>query len=236
MANLPLLLQLQTIDSRIQVLNRLKEETQQHQNLAALQLLLDKLEKQRDLQTAQQAEIRSVLRRLELELKSCQDRLRAEDQKLYGGTIQNSRELAQIEQKSSELRHHQAELEEQVLIRMETDERLTQEQEACQKRIVAAEQEAGEYRKEIEHRLLEIALEVETLKQDRRDLEPQIPPDWLERYRKIAKAHHGLAIAKMKGSRCGGCHVEVSESFLQKAKRGDDALVYCENCGRILFF
>lgn len=236
MANLPLLLQLQTIDSRTQVLNRLREETQQHQNLTALELLMAELETDRKLKTAQQADGRSILRRLELDLKTCQERLRSEETRLYGGTISNSRELEKIQQKSAELRKNQAELEEQILSRMETDEQLTQELESSQKRLTAALQESGGYRQEIEHRLLEIAIEAEGLEQERQDLEARIPPEWLERYRKIAKAHHGLAITKMKTSRCGACHVEVSESLLQKAKRGDDALVYCENCGRILFY
>jgi uncharacterized protein len=41
------------------------------------------------------------------------------------------------------------------------------------------------------------------------------------------------AVARLVGTQCSACHVTVTSSGMQALRKGD-ALVQCENCGRIL--
>lgn len=236
MAYLPLLLQLQTLDSERNVLNRAKEDAAKDQNLHALQFLAHELESALSKSGAELNTVRTNLRRAELDLKTTQDRIRAEEQKLYSGTITSSRELDQLQQKIEESHKSREKLEEETLRLMEADETLSRDVAALEKRLQSCRMETEALQREIGQKLKAIRIELEGLDDERAALLPQIPGEWIDRYQKISKAHHGVGIAKMKNNSCGACHVSISDALLQKAKRGEDKLIFCENCGRILFY
>ena len=62
-----------------------------------------------------------------------------------------------------------------------------------------------------------------------------IPQDLLDRYDKLRRQFDGVAIAPLVGSSCGGCHLTLSAMEVDRIKhQPPDALIYCEECGRIL--
>jgi predicted nucleic acid-binding Zn-ribbon protein len=175
-------------------------------------------------------------RQLNPDLKICQERLHHEEKRLYDGSVAQARELEQIQQKAAEYRGAQAKIEEKILQLMETDEQLTGELQQLTWRQQKAGQEEQRIQAKLRQQSLELIVEKEELQAELAELEPQISPEWLERYRRIAKAHRGVGIAKLKQDSCGACHVSLSESRLQQVKRGEDKLYFCENCGRILYY
>ncbi|MCL6588408.1 MAG: hypothetical protein K6U80_00485 [Firmicutes bacterium] len=236
MANLPILYQIQTIESRLAALKQAEEGIIHHSGL----LGLEKQEKEtlQDLQRVKEKRraANSSQHRLELELKTCQEHIRNEEKKLYGGAITSSRELEQIQQKIAEYQRNKTRLEDEILKLMEAEEKLSEKESALQKKVESSGQEIAQRKQELKRQVLEISMETQELREQLEVLLPQIPPEWLDRYRRIAKAHNGVGIAKIKGDTCGGCHICLSEGMLQKVKRGDDLLVFCENCGRILYY
>jgi predicted nucleic acid-binding Zn-ribbon protein len=236
MAILPLLYRIQEIESRLAELERKSGDLQQNPNLKAVRLLQDELRNSMDRIEADLKKVQSGQRQLDLELATCQERLRNEENKLYGGSVGQARELELIQQKVGEYQNQRTRIEEELLQLMEKDEEWGSQLGELQERLGKAGEEKDRIEAELHQRSLEIDFEMEQLRMELEELSPQIPFEWLERYRKIAKAHRGIGIAKLKQNSCGACHVSLSDSRLNQVKRGEDKLQYCENCGRILFY
>jgi predicted nucleic acid-binding Zn-ribbon protein len=236
MAILPLLYRIQEIESRVAELDRNLAAAQQNPNLIAVRLLQNELKTSVDGIEADLKKVKNAQRRLDLELKTCQERLKNEEDKLYGGTVGHARELEQIQQKVGEYQNHRGKIEDELLQLMEKDEEYSDQLAELRQRWEKVLQENDRIEADIKQQSLEVGFEKDQLLMELEELTPQIPPDWLERYRKIAKAHRGIGIAKLKQNSCGACHVSLSDSRLNQVKRGEDKLQFCENCGRILFY
>jgi len=61
----------------------------------------------------------------------------------------------------------------------------------------------------------------------------RVDPALMERYNKV-KQHHATPVAKVVNSKCGGCNMSLP-MVVQKRIAAPDAVVECENCGRILY-
>lgn len=236
MAILPLLHRVQEIESRMTMLMLSLKKLDENPNLTTLQLLQTQLKQTGHDAEADLRQLKAGQKKLDLDLKSCQERLRFEENKLYNGSIVQPRELEQLQQKVNEYQAMCSKLEEQLLQLMEQDEVLSGELIKVREREGVVALKLVQLQQELQQQALEINFEKEQLQLELLDLLPQIPADWLEKYRRIAKAHRGVGIAKLKQNSCGACHVSLSESQLQQVKRGEDKLNFCENCGRILYY
>lgn len=58
-------------------------------------------------------------------------------------------------------------------------------------------------------------------------------PDVLLKKYEIIKRNHANPVAKLAGNSCGGCNVGLSSVVVRRVTTGN-AIVECENCGRIL--
>jgi predicted nucleic acid-binding Zn-ribbon protein len=236
MAILPLLYRIQEIESSLTALERNLADLQQNSNLKAVRLLHDETKSSIERIETDLKEVNKKQRQLELELKTCQERLKNEENKLYGGANAHARELEQIQQKVGEYLNHRTQIEDELLHMMEQDEECDTQLGELNVRLEKVLEEEDRIEAELRQQSLEVDFEKEQLRMELEELVRQVPPEWLERYRKIAKAHRGIGIAKLKQNSCGACHVRLSESRLNQVKRGEDKLQYCENCGRILFY
>jgi uncharacterized protein len=236
MAQLPILFQIQTIESRLQALKKDRDQIQNSPQLAQAETLLRKINSLLNDIGNKRNIIHSSNRNLDFELKSCQEHLTTEEKRLYGGSVTNSRELEQIQQKVGEYQKTIAKLEDEILQLMEQDDALTNQSSGFKKKAEALEREITTFTEETKLKLSEINIEFEGLEMELNGVISQVPQEWLERYQRIAKAHHGIGIAQVKTGNCGACHVSLPDLLLQKVKRGDDAINYCENCGRILYY
>jgi predicted nucleic acid-binding Zn-ribbon protein len=71
---------------------------------------------------------------------------------------------------------------------------------------------------------------------DERDaLRSRFDAAMLSRYDSMRAAHNGVAVAKLNGLRCEGCHLDLSRGEVDEIKRlPADEWVECSNCGRLL--
>lgn len=236
MANLPILFQVQTIESRLQALKKDEGLVRNDPKLAQLEMLLNETKVQiTDLENKRRGN-QSSNRKMDLELKTCQEHVAAENKKLYGGSVTSSRELELIQQKVAEYKNTAGKLEDDILKLLEQDDSFGEQLAALRKRQVACEQELAALRVQAAQKLREISITAEGLETELSEVSVQVPEEWLARYHKIAGAHYGIGISQVKNGNCGACHVSLSDMLLQKVKRGDDVIVCCENCGRILYY
>jgi predicted nucleic acid-binding Zn-ribbon protein len=64
---------------------------------------------------------------------------------------------------------------------------------------------------------------------------PTRPNDLLEEYAGLRKRLGGIAIARLVGNSCGGCHLQLSAVEVARLKKlAPDEPANCEECGRLL--
>jgi uncharacterized protein len=63
-----------------------------------------------------------------------------------------------------------------------------------------------------------------------------VPQDLRDLYDRIAKRHHGSAVAEARDGQCRGCGMRVLPHTLQELRRDPNEEIYrCESCGMILY-
>jgi predicted nucleic acid-binding Zn-ribbon protein len=91
-------------------------------------------------------------------------------------------------------------------------------------------------RKEIEAQQGEKKKLLESLLVERERALAPIPEDLRELYARIAKRHHGAALAEARDGQCRGCGMRVLPHTLQELRRDPNEEIYrCESCGLILY-
>lgn len=72
------------------------------------------------------------------------------------------------------------------------------------------------------------------LKEERESVAALIDGELLARYRQIAGARKGVAMAEARDELCSCCHVRIRPQMYADLLR-TDAILYCDSCSRILF-
>lgn len=77
--------------------------------------------------------------------------------------------------------------------------------------------------------------ELALLQAERREIVARVKPQAYSAYERIRKRWHGIVVAESVDGRCGACQIALRPQFYQDLRRGDE-LMFCESCGRILFY
>jgi uncharacterized protein len=142
-------------------------------------------------------------------------------------------EALMAEQRSVATRRSSVEDEELALL--EEDEGLDSE-EAGGRQALAAAQERVRSTDEALSRVDAVVDEQEAeLRQRREATAAEVPDELLKRYGELRDHFGGVAVARLVGGRCTGCHLALANVALERIRNAPpDALVECEECGRIL--
>ena len=99
-----------------------------------------------------------------------------------------------------------------------------------------AEQAVTAERKEIETQQGEKKKKLEVLLAERERTIAPVPEDLRDLYERIAKRHHGTAMAQARDEQCRGCGMRVLPHIVQELRQETNEEVYrCETCGLILY-
>ncbi len=180
-------------------------------------------------------ELATAQRRLEHDTGLVVDKAAEENERLYSGSVTSPRELQAIQQEIEALARRQRQLEDGVIELMEQIEpvdaeigELAADGDRVEAEVAVATAELAEAEKEIDAELE--ALEVE-ITRERAD----IAPDLLATYDNMRKQLGGIAVARLVGGSCGGCHLTLSAVELDRIRHEPpDAKILCEECGRLL--
>jgi uncharacterized protein len=153
---------------------------------------------------------------------------------LYGGTVTNPRQLESLQDELGALARRISQLEDQELELMEQIEPLETELTALAERRSALDEQAIDLRARIAEQEAEIDAELDRVRREREELAAGIEADLLSEYDSI-RARLGVAVARLVGGSCQGCHLGLSAVEVDRIKHLDpDEPVHCEECGRLL--
>lgn len=99
--------------------------------------------------------------------------------------------------------------------------------------VSQAQKEFAELKTQHEEELRAGAEELDRLRKAAESAASKVEPALLARYNRI-KQNRSMPVSLLKDGRCMGCNMELPSRDLAKLKK-TDAIVECENCGRILY-
>jgi len=178
--------------------------------------------------------LKKRLRSLEMDVSAVSGKLKANQDRLYGGKVRNPKELAGLQEEAGALRRRRSELEDQeleLMIEIEGQEAELAERQARLRQIEAAwleDQERLQAEKE------QLAVELQELEGQRETLRAPIPPRDLADYDDLRQRYGGIGIALLKKGICQVCGVDVPTGVADAVARGEGRH-YCPVCNRLLY-
>lgn len=182
-----------------------------------------------------QAELAEALKRLQGEVTSLEARIAEVHRTLHSGAVTVPRELQALQHEEESLKRRQDHLETEELEVMEELDPLTEELAGMDARL----QELATTGEELDLALLQAEVDLEeelTAVTARREAAlAGVDAELLATYDDLRGRLGGVAVARLVGSVCGGCHLGLSNAEVDRIKKQPpDALVRCDECGRLL--
>jgi predicted nucleic acid-binding Zn-ribbon protein len=235
MTQLEQLLQVQEHDTHLDQLRHRRASLPERSAVADQQKLIA----EHDRITAGVQEQRDTLgreqKRIEDEVAIVEEKATEVDRTLYSGTITSPRELQGFQDDLQSLRRRQRQLEDEVLALMEQLEPLDHdltERSATRSGLVDRHAQLTEQLAAAE---AEVDGEIAAVEAERGAAAEPLDSGLLDRYDRLRKQHDGVAVAPLVGNSCGGCHLTLSAVEVDRIKHEPpDALIFCEECGRLL--
>ena len=207
--------QLDEIDGRI---SRNEAFEQAKINLSAVEKDLAGLEKQ--------------YKELDAEAETLRAQIEQVNDKLYGGKIKNPKELQGYEQEGNMLKSNLSRKDDTLLELMEKME-VGKVSGRKLKEVYKSTETAWQAEKgELQVQADKLQVELAALENKRKEILNSVDRDTLSIYEGI-RARKGQAVVKVEQGRCLGCRVTLSISELQHVR--GNAIILCDNCGRILY-
>jgi len=173
--------------------------------------------------------------RLEDEIGTLNERANQHDKTLYSGTIGNPRELQALQDEIASLKRRISQLEDREIEVMEQIEPLDAQLATLATARASLDERSQGLRAQIAEEEVTIEGDLERVRGERDALVTSVDASLLEEYEELRKRSGGIAIARLVGGSCGGCHLSLSAVDIDRIKKlPPDAPAHCEECGRLL--
>lgn len=118
---------------------------------------------------------------------------------------------------------------------MEQIEPLDAELAVASARRTALDDRAAGLRAQIAEEEVGIEAQLVQVREERAAIAGEVAPELLAEYETLRPQSGGIAIARLVGGSCGGCHLGLSAVEIDRIKKlPPDAPARCEECGRLL--
>ncbi len=140
-----------------------------------------------------------------------------------------------MQDEAKSMAERQSGIEDEELEFMEQIESVSGELAEAEANRAKLEEQAVVVTGELEAALSEIVTRVAQDTEVRATDAGQVPDELMTTYEKLRVQLGGIAVARLNGGICDGCHMTLSAVTVDRAKHApDDAVVKCDECGRLL--
>ena len=235
MIDFGVLLDVQDHDTRAEQVRHRRVSLPQRDELVRIGVELATLETVEAEVSARRHELARQEKRFEDEAALVEAKAASENGRLYSGEITNPKELQAIEVEIASLKRRQTELEDEAIVLMEQIEPVDGELAALGERMAALRVARTAATEELAAAEAEADAELATVLEERAALATSLDADLLATYERVLAQQGGVAVSRLAGNTCDGCHLALSAVELDRVKHErPDVLVYHEECGRIL--
>ena len=174
-------------------------------------------------------------KRLEDEIAVLTGKIEHVDGQLYSGTLTSPKEAQALQADSESLQRRRSDLEDEVLVLMEEAEPLDERLAEVDARLEAIAAERARVTTSLGAAESVVDAELASTRATRDAEAAHIDPATLSMYDQLRRSSDGIAIARLQGSTCQGCHLSLAPAEVDAIKRRPaDELVHCPDCGRLL--
>jgi uncharacterized protein len=229
------LLAVQTLDTRVDQLEHRLETLAVRAQLAELAERVAGVDGRLASVDERRGELSRSQQRLEDEIASLNGRAAQAEKQLYSGAVSNPRELQALQDDIASIRRRISQLEDDELEIMELSEPVDAQRAELTGEREALEAENRRLTDELTAAEAEIAAELEAVRKERDEAAAGVQPELWPEYDKLRAQLGGVAVARLVGSTCQGCHLALSAVEVDRIRKlGVDEIVHCEECGRLL--
>jgi uncharacterized protein len=184
---------------------------------------------------ARRGDLSRSQQRLEDEVASLTERANQAEKQLYSGSVTNPRELQALQDDVASIRRRIGQIEDDELEIMELSEPVDAERTELMSRREGLDAEGARLRAALAAAEAEIESELARLERERAEAAAGVPDDLWPEYDRLRRGLGGIAIARLVGSTCQGCHLALSAVEIDRIRKLPlDEPVHCEECGRLL--
>jgi predicted nucleic acid-binding Zn-ribbon protein len=225
------LFQLQKIDLRLDQINsrifQIQESVKNDQALKDLAQKRKALEIDSENLSKEIAELSEMVRakRVKIELS---------ESSLYKGSIQNPKELGDIQKEIASLKNALTNLENQQFQKLLASEKLEEDIEVQSKLYVLLNEGWLEANQKLLEEQEVLEKEKEKLVVEHDAVIGQVSSENISLYEKLRISKNRIAVTSVEDESCSICGSEISAANIQKAK-SSTLLTTCPSCGRILY-
>ncbi|HEY7040399.1 MAG TPA: C4-type zinc ribbon domain-containing protein [Methylomirabilota bacterium] len=229
---LQLLISLQAIDTRIGVLET--DAARLPKEIAAIHAAVEESRKQVEQTKTRLDAARKDQRAKEKDLEVVQGKRAKNEARLY--EVKTNKEYSAVLIEIEEIKQEKARMEEEVLVLMESQERLTGDIREAEARFKQRESQGRSEEATLKEQLRGIETDLAAVRTERKELAGKLPANILADYDRILRARAGLALVPVaKPNFCGACRMTITPQRLQEL-RAQSSLIPCESCGRYLYW
>ncbi len=181
---------------------------------------------------AGRSELEKQYKELDAEAEQVRGNIQQINVKLYGGKINNPKELMGFEQEAEMLKGQLGKKDDVLLDLMEKIDNGKSAIKKLQETLKQAEDAWGKEKQELGVQAGKLKEELKELEGKRQEALAAVDREAMALYEGI-KGRKGQAVVRVEQGRCLGCRVTLSISELQRVR--GNAIVTCSNCGRILY-
>ena len=229
---IPKLLELQAVDQKIAALRAELESFPKRLRDADVKLAAAR----QAVAAARDAHTRGLTERKKYELDVQQWKDRARKYRDQSGAVKTNEAYKALQHEITNAEAEVSKAEDRLLEIMMAGEDSERRVKSAETNLKQAEQSLAAERKEIESQQAAKKAELETALAERERGIAPISEDLRELYARIAKRHHGVALAQVRDGQCRGCGMRVLPHTLQQLLNDDnEELFRCESCGLLLY-
>jgi hypothetical protein len=225
------LYRLQQVDRQIdQASSQLENIRRTLENDSELQQAL------KELQAAQAGHhhAHNALKNAEADVESQKIKIEQATSSLYGGKVQNPKELQDLQKDIDPLKKYLITLEERELEAMVKTEDAENDLQAAKTKLELIQARLGDEHKKLIMDQSAFSIKLEQLAEERGATLATIENELLQVYEGLRQQKRGVAITEVNDNSCASCGATITIALQQNA-RSQKQLAHCPSCGRILY-
>lgn len=235
MSDLEHLLELQANDTAADQLRHRRANLPERAEITRLETAIAQRRDSLTEPIAQRAALGREQKRLEDEIATVTTKIASVDSQLYGSSMTSPKEAQALQADLESLERRKSTLEDEVLEIMEQLEPLDSQIEGEQASILQIEAEIERVRATLVEHETEVDAEAAEVAAARGALVEDVPAELLAEYERLRPLHGGVAVARLSGPTCLGCHISLAAAEVDQLRRQPaDAIVHCPDCGCLL--
>lgn len=229
------LLTVQDLDVAIDQLRHRRAHLPERAELKALEAEATSVAAELKAAIAARDEVSAREAALENDIATAEQRIAQIDKRMYSGEVSASKDLQAMATEIEHLKARVSELEDAALAALD-------EREPLDAAVAALEQRAGgmvELGRRLQAAIVEAegAIDAELAAEVEQRTAPasRVDPELLAEYERLRSRLGGIGVARLEHGTCMGCRMKLPATELDRVKhQPPDALVHCDQCGRIL--